>query len=138
MISSTEATGQLNGVAIAWALAEEVPIAILLNSKSYAVMMATPADLENFATGFVLSEGLVAHHSHMKNVLVLKQPEGISVDVAIDEDKLLRERMVSRSLEGRVGCGLCGITELEDAIRMPSTKVKRVEFSALAIAKAFS
>ena len=138
MISSAEATGQLNGLAITWALAEEVPIAILLNSKSYAVMMATPADLENFATGFVLSEGLVAHHSHVKNVLVLKQPEGISVDVAVDEDKLLRERMVSRSLEGRVGCGLCGITELEDAIRLPAAKVKRVDFFTAAITKAFN
>ena len=134
---SAEATGQLNGAPITWALAEEVPVAILLNSKSYAVMMATPADLENFALGFVLSEGLVAHHSHVKNVLALKQPEGISVDVAIDENKLLRERMVSRSIEGRVGCGLCGITELEDAIRMPASKVKSVQFNTRAIARAF-
>ncbi|MEO9167319.1 MAG: formate dehydrogenase accessory sulfurtransferase FdhD, partial [Aestuariivirga sp.] len=62
---SVASNGQLNGKHTTWALAEEVPIAILLNSKSYAVMMATPADLENFATGFVLSEGLVAHHSHV-------------------------------------------------------------------------
>ena len=136
--SSTEATGQLSGKRTTWALAEEVPVAILLNSTSYAVMMATPADLENFALGFVLSEGLVAHHSHVKNVIVLKQPEGISVDVAVDKNKLLRARMVSRSIEGRVGCGLCGITELEDAIRMPATKVKSVQLGTSAIAKAFA
>ncbi len=138
MKSLAEATGQLNGAPITWALAEEVPVAILLNSKSYAVMMATPADLENFVLGFVLSEGLVAHHTQVKNVLAMKQPEGVSVDVAVGEDKLLRERMVSRSLEGRVGCGLCGITELEDAIRMPASKVRPVQFNAGAIAKAFA
>lgn len=138
MKSSTEATGQLNGAPITWALAEEVPVAILLNSKSYAVMMATPADLENFALGFVLSEGLVAHHTHVKNIIVLNQPEGVSIDVAVADNKLLRERMVSRSLEGRVGCGLCGVTELEDAIRMPAAKVKPVQFNTGAIAKAFA
>ena len=135
---SISASGTLNGVATIWALPEEVPVAILLNSKSYAVMMATPADLEDFALGFVLSEGLVLHHSHVTNVLVLQQPEGLSVDVAVDEKNLIRERMVSRSLEGRVGCGLCGITELEDAIRMPANKVMPVAFSAAAIAKAFA
>ena len=136
--SSIIATGTLNGVATTWSLPEEVPVAILLNSKSYAVMMATPDDLEDFALGFVLSEGLVLHHSHVTNVLVLQQPEGVSVDVAVAENNLIRERMVSRSMEGRVGCGLCGITELEDAIRMPATRVKPVSFNAVAIAKAFA
>lgn len=134
---SVSATGTLNGNSTTWLLPEEVPVAILLNSQSYAVMMATPADLEDFALGFVLSEGLVAHSSYVKNVLVLQQPEGFSVDVAVDEDKLLRTQMVLRSMEGRVGCGLCGIQELEDAVRMPQGKVKPVEFHSGAIAKAY-
>ena len=135
--NSVSASGTLNGKPTTWALPEEVPVAILLNSEPYAVMMATPADLEDFAVGFVLSEGLVAHSSHVKNVLVLQQPEGFSVDVAVDENKLLREQMISRSLEGRVGCGLCGIQDLENAVRMPTDKVKVVEFSPPAIAKAY-
>ncbi len=135
--NSVSASGTLNGKPTTWALPEEVPVAILLNSESYAVMMATPADLEDFALGFVVSEGLVAHSSHVKNVLVLQQPEGLSVDVAVDENKLLRGQMISRSLEGRVGCGLCGIQELENAVRMPTDKVKAVAFSPLAIAKAY-
>jgi FdhD protein len=134
---SIAAIGSLNSTPTTWSLPEEVPVAVLLNSQSYAVMMATPADLEDFALGFVLSEGLVAHYSHVHNVIVLNQDEGFSVDVSIPEDKLLRERMVSRSLEGRVGCGLCGIAELEDAIRMPQDKVKAVAFTPAAIAKAF-
>ena len=133
MTTSIDATGTLNGKRVTWSLPEEVPVAILLNSRSHVVMMATPADLEDFALGFVLSEGLVAHHSHVNNVILLKQDEGLGVDVAIPKDKLIRERMVSRNMEGRVGCGLCGIVELEDAIRMPARKVKRVPFSITAI-----
>ena len=135
---SKPAHGTQNGVSTTWQLPEEVPVAILLNSRSHVVMMATPADLEDFALGFVLSEGLVAHHSHVENVIVLKQDEGLSVDVAVPKDKLLRERMAARNMEGRVGCGLCGITELEDAIRMPASKVKQVAFSATAVEAAFS
>jgi FdhD protein len=131
------ASGTLNNKPTVWALPEEVPVAILLNSESYAVMMATPADLQDFALGFVVSEGLVQHSSHVKNVLVLHQEEGFSVDVAVDEARLLRTQMISRVLEGRVGCGLCGIQELEDAIRMPKEKVQQVEFSNIAIAKAY-
>ena len=52
--------------------------------------------------------------------------------------EFVRERMISRSLEGRVGCGLCGIAELEDAIRMPAHKVPHVKFGAAAIARAFA
>ncbi len=132
---SVSAQGLLNTKPTTWSLPEEVPVAILLNSKSYAVMMATPHDLEDFAVGFVLSEGLVAHHSHVSNVIVLKQDEGFSVDVA---GEFIRERMIERSLEGRVGCGLCGVTELADAIRMPSTRVKSTRFESAAIAKAFA
>ena len=135
---SIEATGTLNGQRVTWSLPEEVPVAILLNSRSHVVMMATPADLEDFALGFVLSEGLVAHHSHVNNVIVLKQDEGLSIDVSIPKEKLIRERMVSRSMEGRVGCGLCGIAELEDAIRMPASRVKRVSISTTAINAAFT
>ncbi len=131
---SVSASGLLNGIPTTWALPEEIPVAILLNSTSYAVMMATPADLEDFGLGFVLSEGLAAHHSHVRNVIVLKQDEGFSVDVSGD---FIRERMISRSLEGRVGCGLCGIAELEDAIRMPANRVPLVTFETAAIARAF-
>jgi len=137
-LKNVMAVGKLNGAPTTWALPEEVPVAILLNSTSYAVMMATPADFEDFALGFVLSEGLVAHHSHVRNVLVLNQDDGFSVDVSVPEDKLLRERMVSRSMEGRVGCGLCGIAEIEDAVRMPQGKLRPVGFSAAAIARAFA
>ncbi|WP_196503163.1 formate dehydrogenase accessory sulfurtransferase FdhD [Aestuariivirga litoralis] len=135
--ASISASGLLNGAAATWLVPEEVPVAILLNSNSYAVMMATPADLEDFALGFVLSEGIVAHHSHVKGILLLQQPEGYSVDVAIDEAHLLRDAYVKRNMEGRIGCGLCGVAELSDALRMPRDKVKPVPLAAAAVAMAF-
>jgi FdhD protein len=136
-LCSVAASGNLAGASIDWFLPEEVPVAILINSESYAVMMATPDDLEDFAVGFALSEGLVAHASHVANVLVMPSGEGFSVDLSIAEDNLIRERMISRSIEGRVGCGLCGIEEMADAIRMPDRKLHAPALDATAIAKAF-
>ena len=136
-LMSIQAIGNLAGHQTTWFLPEEVPVAMLINSKSYAVMMATPADLEDFAIGFALSEGLVAHNSHIDNVLALPSGDGFSVDLAISEVHLIRERMISRSIEGRVGCGLCGIEEMADAIRMPTRKLHAPAFDAVAVAKAF-
>lgn len=135
--ASVMATGQLNGEPTIWLLPEEVPVALHINSVPYAVMMATPADLEDFAIGFVLSEGLVAHAADVANVLAFPSGEGFTADVSVPEDKLIRERMVARSLEGRVGCGLCGIAEMEDAIRMPEGKLKHRPLMPSAVALAF-
>ena len=136
-LKSVAALGKLNGQPTIWQLPEEVPVAIMLNSTSYAVMMATPADLADFAVGFALSEGLVVHSSHIGNVLVMPSGEGFSVDLAIAEDKIIRERMINRAMEGRVGCGLCGIEEMADAIRMPARKLHAPVIAASAIAAAF-
>ena len=104
---------------VVWQVPEEVPIAIQINSEPYAVMMATPADLDDFALGFALAEGLVRQASHVKAVLVLPEEDGYALDLAIDSGNLDPARLVKRSLEGRVGCGLCGIADIKDAIRMP-------------------
>jgi FdhD protein len=132
------ATGTLNGISVTWALPEEVPLALQLNSTPYAVMMGTPADLEDFATGFAISEGLVKHASHIKGVLALSSGDGFTVDIAIDEANIIRARMVSRNMEGRVGCGLCGIEDMADAIRLPKTRLSGPKLSAEAVAFAFS
>jgi FdhD protein len=124
-------------VAAVWQVPEEIPVALLINSTSYAVMMATPADLEDFAIGFALSEGLVAHASHISNVLVMPSGDGFSVDLSIAQGNLIRARMISRSIEGRVGCGLCGIEEMADAIRMPDGKLHAPAMNAAAIAIAY-
>jgi FdhD protein len=137
-LCSVQVIGELGGAATTWSLPEEVPVALQLNSTPYAVMMATPADLQDFAIGFALSEGLVKHVSDIGNVLIMPSGDGFTADIAVDETKLIRERMVSRTLEGRVGCGLCGVAEMADAIRMPGGRLARTILDAAAVSRAFT
>lgn len=140
-MASVPVTGTLYATSgpasVTWQVPEEVPIAILFNSAPYAVMMATPVDLDDFATGFALAEGIIASHADIRGILTLPSEQGLTVDLAVEEAKLNRDRMIKRSLEGRVGCGLCGIEDIKDAIRMPSGKVRRVALSEQAIARAY-
>ena len=96
---------------------EETPVALLYNGRSYAVMMATPADLEDFALGFALTEGVVERANEFRLVDCLQTAHGISLQAAIPQHRFdaLVER--SRNLAGRSGCGLCGVETLEAAVR---------------------
>ena len=101
----------------------EAPVALLYNGLSFAVMMATPCDLEDFALGFALSEGVVASAGEFRLVDVVRGEAGVELHAAIPQaryDALLPRR---RNLEGRSGCGLCGVEALQDAQRT----VPRVE-----------
>ena len=123
---------------VTWQVPEEVPVAIQLNSAPYAVMMATPADLDDFGIGFALAEGLVRTASQVKNTLVLPEQDGYALDLAIDPADINQDRLVKRSLEGRVGCGLCGIEDIRDAIRMPRGKHLSGSLDAKAVLAAYS
>jgi FdhD protein len=116
---ATNRDGDTNDVE--WHVPDEVPVALLLNSQAYTVMMATPADLADFGRGFVLAEGIVPKSSDVRAVLVLPADtgsplsRGMAVDVAID-DAVLAD-LPARSMEGRTGCGLCGVAEIENVVR---------------------
>ncbi len=98
-------------------LAEEVPVALQYNGVSHAVMLATPLDLEDFALGFSLSEGIIDEPGELYDCEVLREPRGITLqlEVATRCFEGLRERR--RSLAGRTGCGLCGTDSLDQALR---------------------
>jgi FdhD protein len=100
-------------------IAEEVPVAMLYNGASFAVMMATPHDLEDFALGFSLSEGLISDPSQLLQLEIHPLLEGIELAMRVTENAhgahLQREH--ERLLPGRSGCGICGTRELENAIR---------------------
>jgi FdhD protein len=100
-------------------VAEEVPIALIYNGVSHVVMLATPQDLEDFALGFSLSEGILHSKSELYDVEIVAQPLGIELrlDVATEAFVKLKERR--RNLTGRTGCGLCGAESLEQALRLP-------------------
>lgn len=122
---------------IIWQVPEEVPIAVQFNSQNYAVMMGTPSDFEDFAIGFAIAEGLIARASDVTAVLVLPTEQGYAIDLSVPEEKINRDRMAKRSLEGRTGCGLCGIEDMKDAIRMPASKLPAVELRPQAVARAY-
>lgn len=99
------------------AVVVETPVALLYNGAPFAVMMATPSDLEDFALGFALSEGIVARADEFRLVDVQYGPEGVALHGAIPQarhDALAQRR---RGMEGRSGCGLCGVEALQDAAR---------------------
>ena len=98
-------------------VAEEVPVAIVCNGESFAVMMATPADLADFAIGFALSEGLVEQASDARVERIEHLLEGIAIHLAIPAARAEALSRRQRSLEGRSGCGICGTRMLEDVLR---------------------
>jgi formate dehydrogenase accessory protein FdhD len=98
---------------------EESPVALLYNGLPFAVMMATPVDLEDFALGFALCEGIVGNAGEFSLVDVVRDDAGVALHAAIPQVRfdLLEDRR--RTLEGRSGCGLCGVAELREAVRPP-------------------
>lgn len=108
------------------ALALEVPVALVYNGISHAVMMATPADLEEFALGFSLSEGILAHSHECYDLEVGEEAHGLAVRLTISSQRLAALKARRRSLAGRTGCGLCGTEALEQAIRpIPGSRRRR-------------
>ena len=120
-----------------WQLAEEVPVNISYNEKPHVVMMATPSDLEDFAWGFSLSEGVLASPDLIRDVAVVLVEGGILVDVSTAERaEVVRERQ-ARSLEGRSGCGLCGMQRLDQVIRTVRPVKAGFVWTTQAVARAF-
>ena len=98
---------------------EEVPVALVYHGVPHVVMLASPADLEDYAVGFTVSEGLVGSPGEIQSVEVERAAESIEVRIGIAGERfseLLRRR---RNLTGRSGCGLCGAETVEEAIRPP-------------------
>jgi FdhD protein len=101
------------------AIAEEVPIAILFNRTPFAVMMATPANLDDFALGFALTERIIDSPTELKGVRISARLEGIELALRIPPERKTALLARTRGLEGRSGCGICGSRQLEDVIRQP-------------------
>lgn len=98
-------------------VAEEIPVAFEYNGISHTVMLATPADLEDFALGFSLSEGIVARRSEVFDIEVHEAVEGITLRLEIAGGAFTRLKERRRSLAGRTGCGLCGAESLKQVMR---------------------
>lgn len=97
----------------------EVAIALSYNGSTQAVMMATPADLHDFAHGFSLTEG-IATRAEIESVTVQETDLGIDLQIWLTAGADVRLASRRRTMAGPVGCGLCGIDSLEQAVRTPA------------------
>lgn len=108
----------------AWQIAEEMPVAILLNGETFAVMMMTPADIEDFAVGFALTEGIVERAGDIGGLRIAEAADGMICNMTLDPARIEKVEGRRRTLAGRAGCGICGAQSLE-AVLPPPRRVAR-------------
>ncbi|MGH8078692.1 MAG: formate dehydrogenase accessory sulfurtransferase FdhD, partial [Lysobacter sp.] len=120
------------------AVVVETPVALLYNGLSFAVMMATPSDLEDFALGFALSEGIVASPDEFRLVDTVRSSAGVALHGAIPQTRYDALEGRRRNLEGRSGCGLCGVESLQDAVRPVPSVSSAATVSTVAIRAALA
>jgi len=117
---------------------EEVPVAFEYNGISHAVMLASPSDLDEFALGFSLSEGICATVKDFFEVEVAQSTAGITLQIKISSEAFVKLKERRRNLTGRSGCGLCGTESLDQVIRplLPSSHAQTL--SAASVRRALS
>ncbi len=115
------------------AIPEETPVALTYNRTAYAVMLATPSDLEDFAIGFSLTEGVVQRASDIEELEIVPIEQGIELRMWLAPERADRITLRQRRLAGPSGCGLCGLESLADAVRTLPHITSDVHFDAAAI-----
>lgn len=140
MTGSVRAEGRRlgSGAAVHWQVPEEVPVAFSYNGRRHAVMLATPADLEDFAVGFSLTEGIVADATAIAGITVSRGAGGVALDLQVPPALLQCEKLGGRAIEGRSGCGLCGVHDLGDVLSPRRPRPPPSLPTAPALARAFA
>ncbi len=116
---------------------EETPVALSYGGTTHAVMMASPADLEDFAYGFSLTEGIVGGLGEIEAIEVEDAGEGIDIQIRLKDKANTRFQARRRRLAGPVGCGLCGIESIDEAMRaVRDVAGHRLELGAAEIVQA--
>jgi FdhD protein len=108
-----------SGPSLTRAIAIEAPVQIVIGGAPFAVMMATPQDLEDFACGFALTEQIVERLDDIRGVEVERVEDGWKLRIGLSGERLQAHLARGRAMSGRTGCGLCGI---EDFSQMPSPR----------------
>lgn len=123
------------------AIPEETPVAIVHNGSTYAVMMATPADLEDFGYGFSLTEGVIGALSDVDSIEALEFEDetgivGVEIRLWINEERAGQMVARRRQIAGPTGCGLCGVESLELAVKPARSVPEGARFTAAEISRA--
>ena len=100
------------------AVPEEVTVAFSYGGSTHAVMMASPADLVDFAVGFSLTEGIISTRAEIRSIEVIEAGAGFDVQLDLLDANADALRARRRHMAGPVGCGLCGIESIEQAVRV--------------------
>jgi FdhD protein len=111
-------------------IAEEVPVSLVYNGTPHVVMLATPTNLEEFALGFSITEGIIKAPSELLSVRIYNRSNGIEVYLQIPKQRFDCLADKGRNLTGRTGCGLCGASTLQQAIRQPNPVSKGITLTA--------
>jgi FdhD protein len=114
-------------------VAEEVPVAMVYNGISHAVMLATPTGLKQFALGFSLSEGILHRRGELYDLEVVQRKEGIELQMSISQERFVELKQRRRNLAGRTGCGLCGTESLQQVQRSLNPVASEQRFQPEAI-----
>ncbi len=120
----------LDGTTIERTLAQEVPVAVVCDGSTAAVMLATPQDLEDFALGFAVSEGFISDPADILSFEIAAHEAGIEARFWLHRDASVALASRRRSMAGPVGCGLCGLDSLDAAARrVPPVNAAPLAFS---------
>ena len=119
-------------------VADEVPVALQYNGLSHAVMLATPLDLEDFALGFALSEGILEAAHELYGVEEVVAPEGITLQLEVASSAFMKLKERRRSLAGRTGCGLCGTENLAQVRQDLTPLASSAVWNAAAVSRAMA
>ena len=98
-------------------LAVEIPVSLVYNGISHAVMMCSPKNLEDFALGFSLTEGIIDKPSDIYGIDVIEACNGIEVQIELSSRKFMTLKEHRRNLTGRTGCGICGTEQLNQVYK---------------------
>jgi FdhD protein len=98
-------------------IAEEVPVSLIYNGEPHVVMLVTPTNLEDFALGFSITEGIIEAPTELQSTHIYNRANGIEVRLKIPASRFCHIADKGRNLTGRTGCGLCGASTLEQAIK---------------------
>jgi FdhD protein len=114
----------------------ETAVALVYNGVSHVVMMSTPADLEDLALGFSLSEGILDDSQQLLDCELQERANGLELAMTITGERFALLKQRRRNLTGRTGCGLCGLESLEQAVPEPALVVSDFELGHLALDRA--